>query len=154
MLHHLSLSSCSTLHTHTNTQTHKHTRSTVNLACWKFPQIEGVMKYDVLMQLCRNRNHWWSFGLLFGYKLVFMIIVLVLAFLTRNIKNQSFTYKNTSHSCLSVLGWYFVGIFILFSVPWENATVSCIFHLHNGITKHHAVSVYGTGLHTSLVTKT
>ena len=61
------------------------------LVITRFPQIEGVIKYNVLMRLCVNSNQWWSFGLVFGYKLTLMTIVLVLAFITRNIKNQSFT---------------------------------------------------------------
>ncbi len=58
---------------------------------WKFPQfqIEGVMKYDVLMQLCWNRKVILWFAIQ-----VFMIIVLVLAFLTRNIESIVY-YKNT-----------------------------------------------------------
>ncbi len=59
-----------------------------------FTQIEGVVKYDILMRLCESQiNPWWTRGLVLGYRAVLMLVVLVLAFLTRNIQNQSFTTK-------------------------------------------------------------
>ncbi len=59
-----------------------------------FTQIDGVRKYDILMRLCESQiSPWWSRGLVLGYRVVLMLVVLVLAFLTRNIQNQSFTTK-------------------------------------------------------------
>ncbi|XP_064384444.1 gamma-aminobutyric acid type B receptor subunit 1-like [Halichondria panicea] len=47
---------------------------------------------NFVVRTCRD-NSYWSYALVFGYRGVLIVIVLVLAFLTRNIQNQSFRTK-------------------------------------------------------------
>ncbi|XP_064384448.1 gamma-aminobutyric acid type B receptor subunit 1-like [Halichondria panicea] len=53
----------------------------------------GVAKFEVFVRSCSSNNPYWSYTLVFGYRGVLIVVVLVLAFLTRNIQNQSFRTK-------------------------------------------------------------
>ncbi|XP_064390016.1 gamma-aminobutyric acid type B receptor subunit 1-like [Halichondria panicea] len=97
----------------------------------------GVANFEVSVQSCFSNNPYWSYGLVFGYKGVLIVIVLVLAFLTRNIQNQSFKTKTLRvmvylSSLTMVVGFvlYYLFLFYITSpIPYTSfAILNLTFH--------------------------
>ena len=76
---------------------------------------------NFVVRRCRD-NSYWSYGLVFGYRGVLIVIVLVLAFLTRNIQNQSFQTKTLRvlvylSSLTLVVGFVLFYLFLFYGSP-------------------------------------
>ncbi len=82
----------------------------------------GVANFEVFVRSCSSNNPYWSYGLVFGYRGVLIVIVLVLAFLTRNIQNQSFRTKTLRvlvylSSLTLVVGFVLYYLFLFYGSP-------------------------------------
>ena len=58
------------------------------------PSIAGNATFQITIRTCRSKRPWLDFTLLFGYKGLLMLAVLVLALLTGNIRNSIFMTKS------------------------------------------------------------
>ena len=96
----------------------------------------GVANFEVFVRSCSSNNPYWSYALVFGYRGVLIVVVLVLAFLTRNIQNQSFSTK-TLRVLVYLSSFTLVGGFVLYylfmfygsPIPYTSfAILSLTFH--------------------------
>ncbi|XP_064384067.1 gamma-aminobutyric acid type B receptor subunit 1-like [Halichondria panicea] len=92
---------------------------------------------NFVVRRCRD-NSYWSYGLVFGYRGVLIVIVLVLTFLTRNIQNQSFRTKTLRvlvylSSLTMVVGFVLFYLFIFHGSPLSHGPTAFILLTFHGV---------------------
>ncbi len=96
-----------------------------------------VANFEVVVRSCSN-NPYWTYILVFGYRAVLIVVVLVLTFLTRNIQNQSFRTKTLRvlvylSSLILVVGFVLFYLFLFYGSPLSHAPLAFIMLTFHGL---------------------
>lgn len=96
---------------------------------------DGPESFNIIVKRCFSNNPYWTLGLIFGYRAIIHLCNLVLTFLTRKIKNQSFRTKTLRllvylASFVTMAGYLLYYMIITFSPLSRSAFIVHILIFH------------------------